>query len=137
MSDYLAGTGANVTTGPRWFNSPADATSVLGAGTLPPLAGTQIRALRVNVTMHEGRAVFRLSTVVAPAGGATIVQTTATSGTAAASGTASTSSATPTSTAAPAVAPVTPAPRLNYPFTLLEIKENAEMSPPPPAPPAA
>ena len=36
--------------------------------------------------------------------------------------------------AAPAVAPTTPVARLNYPFTLLEITENAEMPAAPPSP---
>ena len=86
----------------------------------------------MNITIREGRAEFRLTAVVAPSGGATIVKSTATSATEAASG----NSTTPTSAAptGPAVAPVTPAARLNYPFTLLEIRENADMSPvPPPA----
>ena len=135
VNDYLAGTGAYVAQGPRWFNSAGDAASVLGSAALPPMAGAQIRALRVNITIHEGRAEFRLTAVVAPSGGATIVQTTATSATAAASGNATT--ATTNQPTTPGLAPVTPPPRLNYPFTLLEIKENAEMSPVPPAPPAA
>jgi len=105
---------------------------VLGSGTLPPMAGTQIRALRVNIVMHEGRGEFRLTAVVSPTGGASIVSTTATSGTAAASDT-TTAGAGTSNAATPAVAPVTPALRLNYPFTLLEIQENAEMSPAPPA----
>ena len=132
VSEYLAGTGAYVSQGPRWFNSAGDISAVLGSAALPPLAGAQIRALRVNITIREGRAEFRLTAVVAPSGGATIVKSTATSATEAASG----NSTTPTSAAptGPAVAPVTPAARLNYPLTLLEIRENADMSPvPPPA----
>ncbi len=132
VSDYLAGTGAYVSQGPRWFNSTGDISAVLGSGALPPLAGAQIRALRVNITIHEGRSEFRLTAVVAPSGGATIVKSTATSATEAASGNGTTPpSAAPTG---PTVAPVTPAARLNSPFTLLEIRENADMSPvPPPA----
>jgi general secretion pathway protein K len=134
LSDYLAGAGPFAAKGPQWFSATGDAASVLGT-TMPPLAGVLIRALRVNITIREGRSEFRLTAVVAPTGGATIVKSTATSATAAASGNA----ATPTTAAptTPAVAPVTPAARLNYPFTLLEIQENAEMPPVPPAPPAA
>ena len=135
VSDYLGGKGANVASGPRWFTSASDAAAVLGSAALPAMAGAQIRALRVNIVMREGRSEFRLSAVVAPVGGATIVQSSATSTTAPASGTTTTASA--PSTTAPAAAPASPAPQLNYPFTLLEIKENAEMSPVPPAPPAA
>ncbi len=133
VNEYLSGTGAYAAKGPQWFNSTGDASSVIGSAALPPLAGAQIRALRVNITIREGGSQFRLTAVVAPSGGATIVKSTATSATAAASGnTTAPATAAPTT---PAVAPVTPAPRLNYPFTLLEIKENAEMPPAPPAPP--
>ena len=132
VSDYLGGTGAYVAQGPRWFNSTGDAASVLGSAALPTQAGAQVRALRVNITVREGRAEFRLTAVVAPPGGATIVQTTATSATAPASGTTPTTST--ASITAPALASTTPASRLNYPFTLLEITENAEMPAAPPSP---
>ena len=127
LGEYLAGTGAYAGSGPRWFTAPRDAAGVLGSAALPALAGTQVRALRVNILMREGRSEFRLTAVVAPAGGATLVQETATSGTAA------TSDTTTTAAAVPTVAPATPAVKLNYPFTLLEIMENAAMPPPPPA----
>jgi hypothetical protein len=131
VDDYLAGTGTYAGQGPRWFTSLSDAASVIGSGALPATVGVQISALRVNITLREGRAEFRLSAVVAPAGGATIVPAAAPSATPAASdSTAAAPAATP-------VAPTTPAAKLNYPFTLLEIKENAEMPPAPPAPPAA
>ena len=132
MNDYLAGTGAYVAQGPRWFSSTSDASSVLGSAALPAQAGTQIRALRVNITVREGRAEFRLTAVVAPPGGATIVQSTATSANASASG--NLPSIDPAVLRTPTIAPATPAPRLNYPFTLLEIKENAEMPAAPPTP---
>ncbi|MEO6874274.1 MAG: hypothetical protein ABI222_05585 [Opitutaceae bacterium] len=135
MNDYLTGTGAYAAQGPRWFTSVNDAAAVLGS-VAPPLTGATVRALRVNIVVREGRAEFGLSAVVAPSGGATIVRTTATSASAAASGSTTTTSTT-TSPTTPAVAPATPAARLNYPFTLLEIKENTEMSPPPLLAPAA
>lgn len=127
FNDFLAGTGAYERQGPGWFGSTAQVTSVLGAAPSQE-TGVQVRALRVNVTVREGRSEFRLSAVVAPAGGATIVQTTATTARPAASG---------NTAAAPVAAPAGPAPQLNYPFTLLEIKENAEMPPTPPVPPPA
>lgn len=127
LHDYLAGTGSYVAKGPQWLNSANDANAVLGSGTLPPLAGTQVRALRVNVVVREGGVEFRLTAVVAPAGGASTVRTTATADTAGASGQQAPAASTP------AVAPLAPAARLNYPFTLLEILENAEMSRLPPA----
>lgn len=132
VTEYLAGTGAYAGSGPRWFTNVTDASAVLGSGALPAVAGTQIRALRVNIVVREGRSEFRLTAVVAPPGGATIVSDTATSGTAAASDTPAAGGTAPAATT-PAVAPVTPAPKLNYPFTLLEIRENPDISPVPPA----
>jgi hypothetical protein len=138
MKDYLAGTGQYATQGARWFTSPADAAGVLGSSALPAGAGALVQALRVTITVREGRAQFRVSAVVAPPGGATLVQEIA----APAGATAPASAAAPATpamrpatqgAAAPAVAPANPAPKLNYPFTLLEIGENAVMSPPPPA----
>jgi hypothetical protein len=131
MNDYLAGTGTYAGQGPRWFSSAGDAAGVLGSGALPATVGTQVSALRVNITLREGRSEFRLTAVVSPAGAATTVPAAESSAAPAASG------GTAPAPAAPAVAPVTPAPRLNYPFTLLEIRENAEMPPVSPAPPAA
>jgi general secretion pathway protein K len=131
MDDYLSGTGTYAGQGPRWFKSPGDAASVLGSGALPATVGVQISALRINITLREGRSEFRLSAVVAPGGGATTVPAKATSATPAASA----STAPPSATPPPA--PASPAAKLNYPFTLLEIEENTEMPPAPPAPPAA
>jgi general secretion pathway protein K len=131
MADYLAGKGQYASQGARWFTSAGDAAGILGATTLPAGAGAEIRALRVNITLREGRAEFHLSAVVAPPGGATLVATIATPVNAPATSNVA-SGAIPTS-AAPAVAPSNPAPKLKYPFTLLEIRENAVMSAPPPA----
>jgi hypothetical protein len=147
MKDYLAGTGQYATQGARWFTSPTDAAGVLGANALPAGAGAVVQALRVNITIREGRAQFTLSTVVAPPGGATLVPAAAAPGNAAAPATpaapanpaANTSSFLPShgkaaqGSGTPAAAPASPAPKLKYPFTLLEIEENAVMSPPPPA----
>jgi len=135
VSEYLAGTGTYAGSGPRWFTNASDAAGVLGSGALPPVVGTQIRALRVNILVREGGSEFRLTAVVAPPGGATIVQETATSATTPASENppAAGTGSTPTTAQ---VAPVSPAAKLNYPFTLLEIRENPDISPPPPVPPA-
>ncbi|RFC50653.1 MAG: Type II secretion system (T2SS) [Verrucomicrobia bacterium] len=180
LADYLAGKGASGPPGPRWFTSANAAASVLGSGALPPLAGVQIRALRIGITIREGRSVFRLTTVVTPAtDGATLVQETVSlSG----APTETNDTATgvmvsvfhgnmgsnighvadqrdkmvqvelkpaggPPPTPGPATGaigvrfatgtPANPSPKLNYPFTLLEIWENAEMPPAPPAPPDA
>ena len=131
LRDFVGGTGGYSNIGPQWLSSTAQAGGVMGSATMPANLGVQVRALRVSVTVHEGRNEFRLSAVVAPAGGATIVKTTATSTKSAASGT------TTAAAAAPTVAPTPPAPQLNYPFTLLEIKENGEIPTAPPETPAA
>jgi general secretion pathway protein K len=143
LHDYLAGNGQYSSQGAVWLTSTRQAAALMGTGTLPRTVGVLVRALRVNITVREGKNEFRLSAVVAPTGsGASTVQTTATSKRASASGNSATSPGATTvnsGVAAPAP-PTTPPPQLNYPFTLLEIKENAEIPPssppPPPAPPA-
>ena len=120
---------------------------MLGTGAMPNLAGTQVRALRITITVREGKSEFRLAAVVAPNGGAKIVKTTATDtrapasaeGTAASSATATANATKPTSTTAAAGSAATGGTKaqLNYPFTLLEIREIGEMPPPPPPAPSA
>jgi len=97
--------------------------------------GTEIRALRIIVTVHEGQWVFRLNTVIAPKGGAKLAVTsdptqttqegakaTANDNAAPASGPGSKTAKTPSK---PGNASGNPnAKKLNYPFTLLEIREN-------------
>jgi general secretion pathway protein K len=100
-----------------------DAAGILGAQTALAGYGTQISALRINVTVKEGKANFRLSVVVSPQGAARLVSQNA-------------SDPTTTTTTNQASVPKTPAnaenqagaKKLNYPFTLLEIRENAEIS---------
>ena len=104
---------------------------------MPAGFGTTISALRINVTVHQGRSQFRLTAVVAPPGGATTVlanpaltaqpEKDSAGQTDAAKTTTTNPSSTPTTT-------TTGGKKLNYPFTLLEIRENVEI-PPTPAPP--
>lgn len=144
FGEYLTGTGAYQTQGPGFFHTTAEAATLLGTPRLPNSFDTQIQALRINLTVREGRLFYRLSAVVAPPNGATIVTTTATSQRAQPSGA--------QRTAAPTAAPTAPASgttaannaasanqkKLNYPFTLLEIRENDAIpsAPPPPSKPA-
>ena len=143
FNDFLAGTGTYASQGPSWFTTALQASTVLGSAALPPLAGIQVRALRVNVTIREGREEFRLTAVVAPQGGATIVQTNATSTRSATSGTTTTvtstatAASTSTSASSSTSTAATPPPQLNSPFTLLEIQENPAIPTPPPAVPSA
>jgi general secretion pathway protein K len=73
LADFLGGKGGYSSQGPQWLTSTAQAAGVIGA-VMPPNVGFDATALRVNVTIREGRNEFRLSAVVAPSGGATVVK---------------------------------------------------------------
>lgn len=143
VNEYLKGEGAYKTQGPGWFTDMAAVRAIAGQAGNPAGFGTTISALRIFVTVHDGQSVFRLAAVVAPTqGGASTVQTTAT----AARNTGSTNApqgtpgqTQPSGTAAASTNPnaTSNAKKLNYPFTLLEIRENDEIPPAPPSPPAA
>jgi len=138
IDDYLAGTGQYAQLGQQWFQNSTTLASVAGLGGNAAPFGTTITALRILVTVREGRSQYRLSAVVAPQGGATINQTNATNATVAA-GNASPTTATsvtntslPSSTASSAAAAAAASQSINYPFTLLEMLENDEIPEPPP-----
>ncbi len=145
LSDYLHGTGSRASMGPGYFQSANDAAGIIGAGTMPSGYGTTISALRINITLHQGRTAYHLSAVVAPQNGAKTVQTTATAANATtdnqtpSGAAAGTTNATSTTNAQSTVAKTAQPAALNYPFTLLEIRENTEISsaPPPSTPPQA
>jgi general secretion pathway protein K len=128
------GTGSYQKQGPGFLQNTGDAAKFLGGGAVPAGFGTEISALRINITVHEGRTEFRLSTVIAPPGGATTVQDKAISTSLTDNTNNSTSPATTanSSTSNSSSSSSTPAStsdekKLNYPFTLLEISENAEI----------
>jgi general secretion pathway protein K len=133
LTDYLGGKGTYQTNGPGYFQNLNDAQRITGgAGGNSGAFVTTISALRINLVVREGRSEFRLSTVVTTGNAASAISTTATA-----------TRPKPAGAATPAPAPATtPATgtagtkNLNYPFTLLEIKENDEIppAPPPPAP---
>ena len=146
LGDFLAGTGAYQTQGPGYFHTPAEAATILGAEA-PAGLGTSIGALRIIVTVLDStsaRSGFRLNVVVAPPGSdARVVDQKATTKrpdtvviSPAAAPTAAPTPANSTSTAGASTGPQNQAPSLNYPFTILEIRENDEM-PQPPADPTA
>jgi hypothetical protein len=141
IGDFLNGTGQYSSDGQQWLQNSAQLAAVAGLGGNAGTFGTTISALRINVTVHDGRSQYRVSVVVAPQGGATTNQTIATNATAAASttSTASTTSITataqPSSTANSATAAAAASQSINYPFTLLEILEDDDIPQPPPAPP--
>lgn len=147
LGDYLRGAGTYETQGPQFFQSPNEAQRVTGpTGDTNGFAST-ISALRITVIVRDGRTEFKLSTVVAPPSGATTVQTTATAARTQSAGAVGQSASqqqnrpnaaqpTPRPGGTPAAGGSGAAPAsLKYPFTLLEIRENDEI-PPPPAPPA-
>jgi hypothetical protein len=95
--------------------------------------GTQISALRVILTVRDGRTSFQISAVVAPTGGATAVKEIAVNGR---------DAQTDPEAQKPKVDPESGngenqagGKKLKYPFTLLEIRENAEISADPVSPP--
>jgi hypothetical protein len=142
MNEYLTGAGAYKSQGPGWFKDVATARNIAGAiGSDSGGFGTSISALRILITVQDGLSQFHLSAVVAPLqNGATTVQTNATAARNQASAAAGQGSGTqpqPSGTPAASTNPnaVSNAKKLNYPFTLLEIRENDEIPPPPPPPP--
>jgi hypothetical protein len=147
LGDYLSGAGPYERQGPQFFQSPSEAQRVAGPTGDTNGFGSTISALRITVIVRDGRTEFKLSTVVAPPSGATTIQTTATAArtqTAGAVGQSANQQKNRPNAAQPTPRPggtstaggsgAAPA-SLKYPFTLLEIRENDEI-PPPPAPPA-
>lgn len=113
LGEFFEGAGAYALEGPGYFRDPEEAGRVLGAQAVAPGFGTEIRTLRIGITVREGRSSFYLEAVVAPPGGATAVRAVR-----------SEAEGEP----APAAGET---PSLEYPFTLLEIRENDAMPLPP------
>lgn len=151
VQDYLAGIASHqtqTTPGLPYFKTSQDIAGLLGANSPAVALGTQIMALRVIITVHQGPSQFRLAVLVAPQGGATVpkppsnsVAATLASTTAQKAGAqqnpATDAAAVASTTASPnGVGTVQAFPRattsanggvnasLNYPFTILEIREN-------------
>src|SRR5690606_36504171 len=87
--------------------------------------GTEVKALRITITVRRGLSSFRLAAVVAPEGGAKTVATSAsptpdgnTPGNPDADSDSPLASSSQPATAVPEVVD------LKYPFTFLEIREN-------------
>jgi len=92
------------------FRSITEAGTVMGASITGDRYGTNIEALRVNVAVRQGQIVYRLSAVVSAGTNASAPQRR-------------------TEATKPGTVETAPLPErkaLNYPFTVLEIKENAE-----------
>lgn len=140
VTDYLRGAGNYEIRGPGFFENPNDVARITGPTGDAGGFATMIGALRINLTVREGRNEYRLSTVIAPPGGATTIQQTATKKE-------TTTRPAQTATQAQNQPNAAQAARagsgskdaasrdLKYPFTLLEIRENEEI-PAAPAPAA-
>jgi hypothetical protein len=139
ISDYLSGVGQYAQQGRQWFQNTSTLVAIAGLGGNAAPFGTTISALRIRVTVHDGRSKYQLSAVISPQGGAGINKTNATNATNAAGGasasatTSLASTAQPSSTASSAATAATASQSINYPFTLLELLEEDEI--PPSAPP--
>ena len=135
IADYLGGLGSYSRHGPAFFRTSQDVAGLVGQAAMSSRLGTQVRCLRITVTVREGSTSFRVSAVVAPPGGASLPPAdapTATTGSTPpttnqnSSATNATGSTTSAATATTTTSTPTQ-PSLNYPFTLLEIRENDEI----------
>lgn len=123
LGDYLGGTGAYASGSRGYFESAEEVKSVLGEQASTTGFGVRIQALRVIVTVRQGRSSFVLNTVLAPPGGATLVppsEIPPPEGSVAAQASAQAATAATNEEDSP--------PALNYPFTVLEITENDVVS---------
>ena len=135
ITDYLAGLGSYSRQGPALFRTSQDVAGLVGQAAMSSRLGTQVRCLRITVTVREGSTSFRVSAVVAPPGGASLPPADAPTVTTTSSPTATNQNSPgtnpPGSTASATTAAATTGsqtqPSLNYPFTLLEIRENDEI----------
>jgi general secretion pathway protein K len=128
LSDYLKGAGQYENNGAGYFKSASDISTFLGAQSPAATLSTQITALRIIVTVYQGRSSFRINALIAPPNGATIPvveQAKPANQSDPASTTTTSSAQTTASTTAQQTAK-----KLNYPFTILEFRENDEMPSP-------
>ncbi|OIQ97103.1 general secretion pathway protein K [mine drainage metagenome] len=140
LSDYLAGRGDFKSQGPGYFRTTGDIAKVVGLQAPPSGVGTTIQALRIIITVRDGQGSFRLDAVVSVGGSAKPVTQEAANKDYDSSPDAATASqalkATTTANQALAARTVTgdstQMPALNYPFTILELRENDELPPTPP-----
>lgn len=133
--DYLGGLGSYARQGPAHFRTSQEMAALVGQAAMSSRLGTRVSCLRITVTVREGSTSFRVSAVVAPSGGAGLPPADAPTATSRSTTTAAdqNSSGTNTSGSTAAALPATPSAStrvpqlLNYPFTLLEIRENDEI----------
>ena len=143
LDEFLQGTGTFQARGPQFFQNPTDAQRIAGPTGDTGAFASLISALRIVVTVRDGKTAFKLMAIVAPPNGATTVQATATKAqtSGAAAKTAAERQAMPNGQSTGRLAANgagaragAPAAELRYPFALLEIRENDEIPSPPPPP---
>ena len=133
VADYLNGLGSYSRQGPAYFRNAQDVAGLVGQGTAGSKLGTEVRCLRITITVREGQSSYRLSAVVAPPGGAAEPPANPQPANSDASSSpeqtadAASATAAPTTPTAQATGTTQTQPALNYPFTLLEIRENDEI----------
>jgi general secretion pathway protein K len=146
LNDYRKGLGQYSSSGPGVIKDLGQAQAIAGPGGNMNAFSTTISALRITITVHEGKSDYRVSAVVTNGNGARVVKETATSQrppTSASSTRASGSQNGPDpSQNANANSPTAGSQtatnqNLRYPFTLLEIRENDEIPSTPSANPAS
>ena len=118
--DALAGHARRQQTAGRadYFRATSDVTAILGANASLEKFGVEVRALRITVTVRGGAVVYRLSAVVAPPGGANLAVAPPRDS--------------PTPTEPPQESTTVTIKKLDYPFKVLEIRENLESIAAPP-----
>lgn len=125
VQDYLKGGGTFNRRGAQFFKSPQDVATLLGASSPGANLSTEISALRIIVTVREGHSSFRLNTLIAPQGGAKIPPRT--SEAAPADGQPKAAAEPPPTATTQSSTATNGSKSLNYPFTILEIRENDEI----------
>jgi len=125
LDDYLHGRGIYENKGAGFFKTADEVAAMFGAKSPAAALGTQISSLRIIVTVREGRSSFRINALISPPGGATIPVDQTNQSDSAKTTDSSTNTTTATSTASTQTAK-----KLNYPFTILEFRENDEMPSP-------
>jgi hypothetical protein len=126
LQDFLSGRGAYQRQGAGYFKDANDIGTLLGGNSPAAELSTQISALRILLTVREGRSSFRLNVVVAPQGGATIPEGSSNQQESSRSGQPPQPQA-PGQPANTGTRNSSNAKSLNYPFTILEIRENDEI----------
>ena len=137
ITDYHGGRGQFEHQGPGFFRDLNDVQSIAGPGGNADAFGTTISALRIIITVHEGKSEFKTAAVVAMGNDARVVQqkaqkkeTSSAAAQTAAERQSAPDAAQANGNAANSNAQNANQQNLRYPFTLLEIRENDEIPSP-------